>query len=197
MKWIAVAIVIFIAGYTYVNLHYRKPGRAHEPYEDTKNRVVKARLETAGYTTIAINFERPADPASSLNSIAKPHAKFRESPAGLPAEIATAQIDKPILPQSYTRLIAPENTSGLLPISLQFTCIAANNNVQVAALHAYRKDAELILVPQLTALDTQLLSRTSEFPIYVTFAPGSLPAGNYQVTLAGAAQSCVFTLQVH
>jgi len=41
MKWVVVAIVVFVAGYTVVNLLFRKPGRAYRPYQDAQDRATR------------------------------------------------------------------------------------------------------------------------------------------------------------
>ncbi len=195
MKWIAVAIVIFIAGYTYVNLHYRKPGRAHEPYEDTKNRVVKARLETAGYVVVPIDFDRPADVQRTTISVAP--AQPKTTAGGLPAEVASSFIDEPRLPLKFTKISAPSLTGSQLPIEFQFTCHTADNHAQPIALQALRKENQLVLVPQFAPIDRELLARNNEFALRATFPAGALPVGHYEVTLVGSQQSSTFALQVH
>ena len=34
MKWIVLAIILGIGAYTFLTLHYRKPGRAFQPYAE-------------------------------------------------------------------------------------------------------------------------------------------------------------------
>ena len=63
MKWIVVAILLFIAIYTPITLLYRKPGKTFEPYQDTKDRANTGRLLNAGYQRVALGFSRPTDPA--------------------------------------------------------------------------------------------------------------------------------------
>src|SRR5438105_3708911 len=54
MKWIALAILLFIVPYTYLTLHFRKPGKAFEPYADLSKRANTARLLSAGYQRIPL-----------------------------------------------------------------------------------------------------------------------------------------------
>ena len=72
MKWVVLAIVVSLAGYTYVTLKYRKLNRPAQPVEDARERFVISRLRQAGYHRINVNAELPGDPASSLAGLHKP-----------------------------------------------------------------------------------------------------------------------------
>jgi len=58
MKWIVVAIVIFVIGYTIVNVFFRKAGRAYRPYQDAQDRATTARLVAAGWQKIPVDIRR-------------------------------------------------------------------------------------------------------------------------------------------
>src|SRR6187551_364454 len=61
MKWIIVAIVIFVVGYTAVNFFYRKKGPAYRPYQDAQDRATTSRLLAAGWHKIPIETRRPME----------------------------------------------------------------------------------------------------------------------------------------
>ena len=60
MKWIVLAIVLFLVPYTFITLHFRKPGPGYLPYQDSKQRATLAKV---GYQRITLSVDRPADPA--------------------------------------------------------------------------------------------------------------------------------------
>ena len=53
MKWIVASILVFIPIYTYLTLHYRRPGPAFNPYGDMRDRadVIRHRLRVYAETT--------------------------------------------------------------------------------------------------------------------------------------------------
>ena len=61
MKWVVLTIIAVLVPYTWLTLHYRKPGHAFEPYHDLKNRANIGRLLAAGYQRIPVDASRPAD----------------------------------------------------------------------------------------------------------------------------------------
>ena len=63
MKWIVLTIALVIVPYTFLTLHYRKPGPAYRPYQDAQERANVVRLLSAGYQRITLPAQRPADPA--------------------------------------------------------------------------------------------------------------------------------------
>ena len=83
MKWMVLAIVVGITVYTYLTLHYRKPGPEYRPYEDFARRANVERLLDAGYRRMEAPAERPADPKTIIRSMG-PIASVTDVPGGLP-----------------------------------------------------------------------------------------------------------------
>ena len=96
MKWVVLAIVLGLAGYTYLTLRYRKPGPAYRPYQDTVNRVTVGRLLSSGYQRIALAVDRPADPQRK-SVILGGFASATTARSGLPPELDRALVEKPLL----------------------------------------------------------------------------------------------------
>ena len=62
LRWVVVAIVLFIGVYTFLRLHYGKRGKPFEPYHDLGERAAAQRLAGLGYQRIPVDLERPAEP---------------------------------------------------------------------------------------------------------------------------------------
>src|ERR1022692_2308833 len=73
MRWIVLAIVLFVPVYTWLTLHYRRPGPAFRPYQDMRDRADVVRLLKAGYKGVAIDARRPGSrqPASGAEKDAR------------------------------------------------------------------------------------------------------------------------------
>src|ERR1017187_9050714 len=63
MKWILLGVILFIVPYTYINLHFRKPGPGFLPYDDMRERE---HLGRGGFKRITARLSRPADPSLEL-----------------------------------------------------------------------------------------------------------------------------------
>ena len=53
MKWVIIVIIAVLVPYTYLTLHYRKPGPAYRPYQDAQDRANVVRLLDAGYRRLS------------------------------------------------------------------------------------------------------------------------------------------------
>ena len=91
MRWIVLAILLFIVPYTYVTLEYRKPNKAFEPYADMKEQANVHRLLDAGYKRVSVRAERPF-PALSPAEITRGPAAAPSpaSPQGMSSTPSTA-----------------------------------------------------------------------------------------------------------
>ncbi len=110
MKWVLLAIIVVIVPYTYLTLHYRKPGPAFRPYEDTKNRAITIRLLSTGYQRITLDATRPADPLHVTAA-----ASSASAPGGLPSALTGALIDQPLLPVSIDSVAAAGSAASGQP----------------------------------------------------------------------------------
>ena len=103
MKWIVAAIVLFVAGYTVVNLYFRKPGRPYRPYQDAQDRATTARLLAAGWQRLPVDSRRPIEKPASANT---PAAVTRDE-AGLGPDLAAKFAEQPKLLATIDRVVAP------------------------------------------------------------------------------------------
>ena len=192
MKCIVLAIILGIGAYTFLTLHYRKPGRAFQPYADLKDRANTQRLLGAGYQRIALEAELPADPPAPGET-----APTATAGAGLPAPLRDTLVDSPALPAEIVSVSAAPAANALLGYAIGFRCTLADNKQQLAGANLYVRGDEIVVAPSFDRLSGGLLSRSRESLVRVTIPAGSLKPGHYHVTLVGAHGSRSWSLQVH
>ena len=197
MKWIVIAIVAFIAVYTAITLSFRKPGRAYQPYQDAKDKAVVQRLESAGFSRISANAERPADQRNAGLTVSSAPAVVTDSLGGLPSELRETLLDQPRLAQAFGQVNAPAEANRLLPYTIQFACASADNKQLLSNTYAYAREQEIVIVPEFEKIEGELLARTRETAVTLTIPGGTLQPGTYQVTLAGERGSKRWALVVH
>lgn len=189
MRWIVAAILLFIVPYTYVNLKFRKPGKAFEPYADMKAEANVNRLLDAGYRRVAVRAERPFPALTPAEITRGPAAVAATMPGGLPAELAATLVDPPRLPGAYRDLIAPGESPVLLPARLQFTARLESDREQLAGAEIYVRENELVIVPSFEPVPEGLQARSAESTILLTLPAGLLAPGRHALTLVGARES--------
>ena len=194
LRWVVLAILVFIAGYTFLRLHYGKRGRPFEPYEHQRERAAIGRLLALGYRRIPVEIERPAEPLPP-GRLAPVQAEVVNALGGLPAEIAGALAAPPDLPASIADVTAPrEAAAGAY--RLQFTCAQPDYRTQIRDLFLYRKDRQLFLLPDFEKMAGQLLARSKECVVLASFPTHDLTPGRYTVTLCGGRTSRSWTFVV-
>ncbi len=190
MKWIVAAILVFIAGYTYLTLHYRKPGPEYRPYEDMRNRANTLRLLQAGYQRIQLAAERPAEPLGHHNTTFP-------APGGIPEPLRTTIVSKPLLPADILAAYGGDSGSARESYQVEFRCSLPNDKQQLAGAELYVKGDQIVITPDFELLAPGLLTRSRESLVLLTVPPGALKPGHYQVTLVGERTSRVWTLDLH
>jgi hypothetical protein len=190
MKWIVAAIVVFIPIYTYLTLHYRRPGPAYSPYRDMRDRADVIRLLKAGYQRVALDVSRPAE------EVHEPPAASLPAPGGLPEDLRNTLVESPLLPLDVNLVsAAPTAVAGIdYRIVLGYTI--ADNKRQLSGAHLYEKPGEIVIVADFERLAGELLSRTREGSAVLEIPPGCLRPGTYRVTLVGERASRSWILRV-
>lgn len=195
MKWVALVIVVSLAAYTYLTLHYRKPNPAYRAYQDTKDRAGVLRLLSAGFQRVVLTAQSPADPSARHDNGSAANAA--PAAGGLDPDVGSSLLDLPLLPVEITRVTAAASVSALLAYPIQFTCTLSDNKHQLSGAEIYIKDGTLTLLPTFEQLDGGLLARSRESVVLVTLPPGTLKPGSYTVTVVGERASRTWALQVH
>jgi hypothetical protein len=190
MKWIVLAIAVFIPVYTYLTLHYRRPGPAYRPYQDMRDRADVIRLLKAGYQRIGIDAARPADPVGPGGGGSLP------APGGLPDELRKTLVESPLLPLEIGSVSASPTASAGIDYPIALTYTIPDNKRQLSGAFLYVREGEIVIVADFERLGGGLLARTREGEALLTVPPGSLKPGSYRVTLVGERASRTWSLRV-
>jgi hypothetical protein len=183
-----------VAGYTAVNLLYRKPGPAYRPYQDAQDRATTARLLAAGWHKLPVRFHRPVE-KPALDGEA---ATVKRAAAGLGPDLTPQFAEAPKLLASIDRVLAPVSVAHGADCTAFVTASLGDPHAQLGEFSLYRKGHELVLVPVVESLPgRELMSRWSDSTYLVTFPTASLPPGRYEVRVVanGPAAAWSFTLR--
>ncbi|MFA5263403.1 MAG: hypothetical protein WC378_06220 [Opitutaceae bacterium] len=189
MKWVILAIALFIIGYTVVMVFYRKPGKAYRPYQDSTDRATVARLLSSGYQRASLIVDRPADPSRELAIPLGGMARTKSAPGGFPGNLDAAMIEKPLLADSYSNVAAPSSAQGAQPYRILLTANLPDNKRMIAGAVLFRRGKELSVVPVFERISGSLQARWRETSVLVTVPADTLPAGKYELTLIGGKSS--------
>ncbi len=191
MKWVALAIAIFIIGYTLINLRYRKPGKGHEPAAEMKQRVTAARLKEAGWSVLACNTRRPVE------KIASDDAALARGPFGLGLDFNTTLVAKPNLLRSIDHVTAPDSVEAGADYTAYFTATISDLKLQLGDIQLYRRGNDLVLLPVTEHLPgKELYSRWQDADYCVTFSTSALPPGTYQISLFAQGPAAKWSFQI-
>lgn len=193
MKWIVVAIAIFIVGYTAVNLYLRKPGQPYRPYQDSQDRATTARLLAAGWQKIPVDTRRPIEKPA-----APAPAAISRAALGIGSDLEPTFAEKPKLLATIDQVVSPATVARGEDYTAYFTASLASLKVQVGELALYRKGSELVLVPSTEPLPGKdLKSRWNDSTYWISFATDKLPPGRYDMRIVaqGPAAAWSFTVK--
>jgi len=193
MKWIVLAIVLFVVGYTVVNIFYRKKGPAYRPYQDAQDRATTARLLAAGWHKVQIETLRPIEKPS----LATAPASITREIAGLGPDLESRFAEKPKLVSTIDRVTAPAAVTRGANYEVYFTATIAKLNVQVGDLTLYQHDRELVLIPSIETLPgKELLSRWNDTNYFVSVPTTGLAPGRYTMRIVALAPAATWTFEV-
>lgn len=186
MRWVVAAILVFIIAYTWINLLYRKPGRAFEPAHDLAERAAARRLLKLGYRRIPVSLEFPA---SAPEAFAAGSAFVADAAGGPGAELKGALAELPALPAHITAAAAPREVAAGADYRLYFRCAQSGLNMQISDAVLYHKGGRLSLLPDFEVIPGELLVRSNESGVLASFPVKGLAPGRYTLTVAGAIAS--------
>lgn len=190
MKWVVLAIVAFIVPYTYLTLHFRKPGPGYLPYEDARQRAVLAK---AGYARISLRPQWPSDPPALAFDVA-----IHSAPGGLPEDLRQSlAIEPPLLASRIDAVEAGSSLGPTEPYRIRFAATLPDNREVLADAKLYYRPGFIYIVPNCERLTGDLQARARSAVTVLEVQPGSIPAGTYRATLVGAQSAKAWTLQVH
>lgn len=190
MKWIVLAILIFIPVYTYLTLHFRRPGPMFNPYGDMRDRADVIRLLKAGYHRVAVDASRPTETVQEAGTPSLP------APGGLPEELRKTLIESPLLPLEVNSVSAPATAVSGIDYTIGLNYTLQDNKRQLSGAHLYEREGEIVIVADFERLGGGLLARTREGSALLNIPPGALKPGSYHVILVGERASRSWTLSV-
>ncbi len=190
MKWIALAIVLFIAIYTPLTLHYRKPGPGYEPAAEMEKRIAAATWER-----VDARSESPADPTTARTRLG-PDAKISDAPTRLPDGLSEALARPPSLPTEITAVGAAAETTPLIAYQINFICALASADEQLVGAQVFQKGDRLVVLPQMEKITGGPRARSADAVMLLTIPAGTLKPGHYAVTVAAVARAKQWTLEV-
>lgn len=192
MKWVVLAIVVFVVGYTLVNVFYRKQGPAFRPYEDMTKRATTARLLQAGWQKLPVEITRPLEkPGFTLAATSSRAGK------GLGADLEAAFAERPVLAASIDRVTAPESVARGESYPIHFTASLSDQHLQLGRVEALLREREIVLVPSLEKLPgNNLLSRWKDADYLALLPTDRLAPGRYTVRLTANGPALQWTVVV-
>ena len=188
---IAVAIVVSLAGYTYLRVAYAKPAKPHEPFAEHRQRAEFSRFEAAGWTHAATEFV----PVVELPSL---DATVRQQPArSAPTEeLRQLSAENWHLPIEYTVVSAPTRQPANAAYTVHFRAELDQARAHIVGFDLFRKGTDLVALPRWEPLPGDLTPPRPRNAGRFTIPAGALPAGRYRVTLPALKQSSEWELVV-
>ncbi len=188
---IALAIVVCLAGYTWLRLAYAKPGKAHEPFAESRQRAESAQLQAAGWTSSEAAYEPLVDlppPQAPIHSLPRRPA--------LAEELFHLSTENWILPIEYTAVAAPARAPAGSDYSVCFQIELDQARAHIVSFDLYRKGSDLIVLPRWEPYPPELTPRRPKTGGRLLIPATALPAGQYRVTLLALKQSSQWMLEV-
>lgn len=192
MKWVVVAIVLFIGGYTVVNLWFRKPGKPAEPARDLRDRATAARLQESGWIRRDLPTHRPVD----APAVDHP-APVQRGAVGLGLDLDPLFVERPRLADTVAQVAAPATMPAGADYTFFFTAGHKDQHFQLGEVIYLHRGNELAVIPLLEPLPGKnLLSRWDDAKHAVTLPTQALKPGRYTVRLVATGPSVQWTLEV-
>ena len=191
MKWIILAMVLFAVPYTYLTLHYRKPGNGYEPYKDARE---KTNIARAGFRRVSLSPVRAASAGVVIEAEAR--AVVAVASGGLPGELRSALIDAPLLPGAIGEVSAPAAADGAKPYAIRFVCEASDLEQVLSGARLYIRGADAYLLADFERLTSGLSARTAREWVTIEIPPGTFDPGDYRFTVVGRGASRAWSLHV-
>ena len=193
MKWVVAAILVFVAGYTFLTLRYRKPGKPHEPYTEMLSRATTEKLQAAGWQRIPVDTRRPAEKPA----VDAARAVIGRGGPGLGPELTEIFAEPPRLLATIDQVSAPASLRRGEQYSTYFTARLADLHGQMSDLSLYRKGSTLVLISTVEPLPGRdLRSRWNDSSYWFSFPTQSLPAGRYHVRLVAAGPAAAWSIEL-
>lgn len=199
MTWIVLAIALYIAGYTFINIAYRKPpGSAHEPAAEARERALRTVQTTMnGWSRVACEFAEVA-PSSDIEPAAVA-AKPLPTPLDqhLPRDLPLIMPGEPALHPAIISVSALARIGASAPLRVRLDFPADAAVPAFGEVLAYFKDHHLHLFIQ----DKRHVAPASQpvpasSPLFIVLPPATLTAGTWQAEAYTASQAFEWSFTV-
>lgn len=188
---IAVAIVVCLAGYTWLRLAYAKPGKPHEPFAENRQRAESAKLQAAGWSTSEASYE-------TLVDLPAPETAIHTLPVrpALAEELFRLSTENWNLPIEYTTVAAPACAPAGSDYAVFFQVELDQARAHIVGFDLYRKGADLIVIPRWEPYPPELTPRRPKTGGRLLIPAAALPAGHYRITLLALKQSSQWEVEI-
>ena len=188
---IALAIVVCLAGYTYLRVAYAKPGKAHEPFAENRRRTESAKLQAAGWTWTEATYE-------ALVELPAPEAEIHAAPVrpAIAEELRLLSSENWHLPIEYTAVSAAASSPAGAEYPVHFQVETDQARAHIVSFDLYRKGADLVLIPCWEPYPPELDPRRPKSAGRLVVPTQALPAGRYRATLLALKQSSQWDLEL-
>ena len=200
MKWIVLAIAVYVVGYTVINISYRKPaGAAHEPYAEAREqrRMRSIQVTNYGWSRVACELTQPgtalSGPAAEISAAPLPARLDRH----LPPELVLVVPRAPALHPAGITLSAPARVDAEDSLRLVLDFPVDASVPAFGETLAYFKDNQLFLFLQdqrHVAPDSQPTPAAS--PLALVLPPATLTPGTWQASAFSASQAFTWSFTV-
>lgn len=180
MYWVVLAIVLFIAVYTFLRLHYAKRARPFEPYHDMGEEVTVDRLLKYGFQQIPVTLRRPTAPLPAARLA--PPAAIGHAAGGLPPELERLLVFKPALPRRIAHVAARAVAAGA-DYEIQFDSSEPDLTKEIHRVLLYRRGRQLFLLPDYRPLYDGHRAAAATILVVAGFPLHRLVPGDYALTL--------------
>lgn len=191
MSGVVIAIVICLAGYTYVRLKYAKEDHGHEPFAKAYARRESEKLKAAGWVRFDAQWERDVEvpPANAP-------MQFGDARAPLWEELFKASTENFHLPIDFTRVSAPARIAVAEPLVVNFEAEIDGARVRIHSFDVYHKAGDLVFVPRWEQIPSEMVPADLKSRGRITLPAGKLAAGKYHVRLQALKRSSEFDVEV-
>lgn len=188
---IVVAIVVSIAGYTYLRLAHAKPAKPHEPYADHLRRTESEKFTAAGWVRAEAAFETVVEQPAA-------NAPINTTAVGPDAveELRRLSTETWHLPIEYSFVSAPAKLEVGAECTVHVQAELDQARAHIVAFDLFRKGTELVVLPRWEPYPAELTPRRPRTSGRLTIPAAALVPGRYRVTLPALKQSSQWLLEV-
>lgn len=191
MSTVAIAIVVCLAGYTWMRLKYAKPGHGHEPFAQAFQRRESEKLKAAGWERFEAAWERAVDFPDPRGNV-----RVADARSPLSEDLFKSSTENWHLPIEYLKVTAPAELAAAGSYTVYLQALVDQARVQVHSFDIYRKGSDVLIIPRWEQIPEELIPRDAKTSGRMLWPEGKLPPGRYRVRLLALKQASEWDLTV-